>query len=288
MDKNKKIWFIEQYAQKAWTVSLALAQEAARAGQYGRGYAVVAHEARVLADKMYAYVAEARFGNDDDNMFRGIIDLATMFKFASVNAALEILHMADISMDFNIPKSMSVFAEELRRLAISLNELTDDNLRKRPLTIPELASPSEAAGADNFFLYSICGHTLIENPKKILEIHLYPRKSLTEKMTYSIRGEEIPILDCCRLLKLPYTKADEQAIMIIDLNNKEMIGPNHIYAVPIDDMDVNSIFYSKLGRSVLPKKEHAFADYSRECWDAAGGDQLIFVDWKKIIEYSGS
>jgi hypothetical protein len=282
MDNEKKIWLIEQYAQKAWTVSLALLQEAARAGGHGKGYAVVAHEARILADKMYSYVAELRFENNNEDMFKSVIDCATMFKFVSVNAALEILHMVDISMDFNIPKSMSVFAEELRRIAIALTELADRNLRKKPLTILELSSPLDVAGMDSFFLYSICGHPLIENPKRIMEVVLYPRKSITDGKTFTtIRGEDIPILDCHQLLELQYTGTDEQTIIIV---NPEGNKSENMYAVPIDDLDVNAIFYSRLGRSVSPNKGHAFSNCSRECWDVVGGDQVVFVDWQALVK----
>jgi hypothetical protein len=117
MENEKKVWLIEQYAQKAWTVSLTLSQEAARAGAHGKGYAVVAHEARILADKLYEYVENIRFGGGDEAMFKGIKDFAVMFKLLSVNALIEILHKVDVSMEFNIPKSMAVFAEELRRIA---------------------------------------------------------------------------------------------------------------------------------------------------------------------------
>ena len=284
MSNEKKIWLIEQYAQKAWTVSLVLSQEAARAGEYGKGYAVVAHEARMLADKMHSYASELRFENANDDMFKNIVNCATMFKFLSVNAAIEILHMVDISMDFNIPKSMSVFAEELRRIAISLGELADENLRKKPLTIPELASHTDTAGTGRFFLYSICGHPLIENADKIIEVVLYPRKAIAEDKTFSIRGEQLPILDCRKLLDIIVSDADEQTVIVINPEGKKSGKNKGLHAVPIDDLDVNAIFYSRLGLPVLPSKKHAFAEYARECWDVVGGDQVVFVDWRKLIE----
>jgi len=283
VENENKIWLIEQYAQKAWTVSLALSQEAARAGRHGKGYAVVAHEARILTDKLYEYVEKIRFGSNDETTFKGIIDFAMMFKYLSVNAAIEILHMVDVSMDFNIPKSMSVFAEELRRLAIKLNELTNENSRKKPLAMPEPASLSEAAGTDSFFLYSICGHPLIENPKKILEIHMVFRRPINEgAMTINLRGEAIPILNCHQLLGLPQEDSDMQTFIIIAPEGKEKI-----YAVPIDDLDVNAIFYSRVGRAVSPKENHAFANYARKCWDVIGGGQVVFVDWQGLRGHEG-
>jgi hypothetical protein len=285
MERDKKIWLIEQYAQKAWMVSLTLSQEAARAGQNGKGYAVVAHEARMLADRMYEYVAEVRFGSGSENTFKGIIKFAVMLKYLSVNAALEIMHMVDISMDFNIPKSMAVFAEELRRIAVALNELADNDLRKKPFVIPEFASPSEVAGTSSYFLYSIAGHPLIENTKNVIEIHTAFPGAITEGKPHPIRGKDIPIIDCYRLLDLPYTGSeDSQTLMIVSPHGRKIGHADEIYAVPIDDLDVNAIFYSRAGRAVPPNDNHAFAGYSRECWDVIGGDQVVFVDWEKLVQ----
>lgn len=57
-----------------------------------------------------------------------------------------------------------------------------------------------------------------------------------------------------------------------------------LYAVPIDDIDVNAIFYSRSGKAIPLKNKHVFTGYSRECWDVVGGDQAVFVDWKRFIE----
>ena len=285
MSKEKKIWLIEQYAQQAWSVSMVLAQEAARAGDHGKGYAVVAHEARSLANKMYSYVAELRFENPGEDMFKKIADSATMFRFLAVNAALEILNTKDVSMDFNIPKSMSVFAEELRRIATSLNELADVSLRTKPMIIPELASPSEAAGMDAYFLYSIEGYPLIENPSRIKEVVLYPHNTVTHKKMFSIRGRDIPIIDCRKLMNLRSTvEPDGQTIIIVYPEGKKSGKTNELYAVPIDDLDINAVFYSRMGRSALPNKKHAFAEYARETWDVVGDDQVMFVDWQKLVK----
>jgi hypothetical protein len=49
-------------------------------------------------------------------------------------------------------------------------------------------------------------------------------------------------------------------------------------------LDINEpFFYTRLGTAVAPKKEHAFADYTRECWDIADGGQLVFADWNKLV-----
>jgi hypothetical protein len=284
MENEKKIWRIEQYAHKAWTVSLALAQEAARAGQYGKGYAVVAQEARIFADKLFEYTAKAKFDGADETMFKGIVDFAIEMKFLSVNAALEIHRMVEISMDFNIPKSMAVFADELRRIAVGLNELADKSMWQRPFTMPELASPSRSAARDFFFFYSICGYSLIENLKNIQEL-CYSRKTDIEGKIFSLRGIKMPVINCYRFFNLPYKRFDENwlTLMVINPKGQNYEGPDEIYAVPIDDLDINAIVYTRIGCAVPPKRGHAFADHARECWDLIGGDQAVLADWKKFI-----
>jgi len=282
---EKKIWLIEQFAHKIWTVSLSLAQEATRAGQHGKGYAVVAHEARILADKLFEYTAEVKFEGADDAMLKGIVDFVVELKFLSVNAAIEIQRVADISMDFNIPKSMAVFAEELRRIASGLNELIGKSVWQKSFTMPELASPSGSDARDCFFFYSISSYPLIENMKNIEEL-CYPRKADIEENTLFLRGLKIPIINCFRYFNLPCTSfdADRQTVVIISPEGKIYGGVNEIYAVPIDDLDINAIFYSRIGCAVPPKKGQVFSDFARECWDVSGGDQVIFADWKKLIK----
>lgn len=280
MENEKKIWFIEQYAHKTWTISLSLMQEAARAGDYGRGYAVVAHESQILAEKLFEYAEKVRFGGDE-GMFKGIVDFAIQMKFLSVNAMLETLRMVPLSMEYNIPKTMSVYVYELSKIALALNGLADRRIWQNPVAIPEIATPSGSQKYENFFFYSIGGHPMIEYDDNIQEV-CYVRKSDTEGADLALRGNKVPLINCYRRFGLEYTSYDPdmQTIMVIcpDSNNR----PDERYAVPIDDLGINVIFHSRAGCAVPAKIEHVFADYARECWDAAGGGQFVFADWKKL------
>ena len=74
--------------------------------------------------------------------------------------------------------------------------------------------------------------------------------------------------------------------MIVNSNHAkhcQYLEYGEIHAVLIDDLDVNTIFHSKIGYAVPPKKDHVFSEYSRECWDAVGNDQFVFPDWQKLI-----
>jgi chemotaxis signal transduction protein len=110
----------------------------------------------------------------------------------------------------------------------------------------------------------------------------YPRRTDIEDKTYFLRGSKLSIINCYQRFDLPYSgyDPDRQTVMIICPD-----GNPHgdRYAVPIDELDIGAIFYSRNGTAVTPQQGHAFAEYSRECWDAVGDVQLMFVDWKKLI-----
>ena len=287
MTREKKIWLCEQYAQKAWALSLNLAQEAAGAGNYGKGYAIVASEARKLADNLFGYSAKARFDNDNNDDFGKIADFALMTVFLSVNAMIEMLHVCETDDRIN-NKSFAVCVEDLRRLALELNELGGKKLWQRPFVIPEITTPVKSTRkTDFFFRFSIGEITLVENALNVKEIMYCVKPDTTGKM-FNLRGHEIPVIDCAKRLNLQYSclNPERQTVMIINTNyaqHCEYSEYGEIHAVPVDDLDVNTLFHSKIGYSVPPKKGHAFSEYSRECWDAAGNDQLIFPDWKKLM-----
>ena len=225
MKSEKKIWLIEQFAHKIWTVSLSLAQEAARTGQHGKGYVVVAQEASMIADKLFEYTAELKFEGTDDAMLKGIVDFAVELKFLSVNAAIEIQRVADISMDFNIPKSMAILTEELRKIASGLNELIGKSVWQTSFTMPELLSPSWSEVRDCFFIYSISSYPLIENMKNVIEVCYLRKADINENILF-LRGHKIPIINCFRHFNLPCKSfnADRQTVVMISPEEKTMIA----------------------------------------------------------------
>jgi hypothetical protein len=280
MINEKKIWLCEQYAQKAWGTSQRFAQEAANAGIFGKGYAVVAEETRTLADKLFDYAAKARFeGNDSE--FKGVVDFSVMMGYLATNASIEILNVERTGGRI---EAMLVLAEDIRNISLglrSLNEKMADVTSPSyvsPFVMPEITSQIKSSRkTDWFFRFSVNGVTLVENTANIWEICFNVRKKDVGGGTLSLRGHKIPIIDCGQIL------TELQTVMMVCPDGNRYMGSNEKYAVPIDELDINTIFLSRIGCNAPPKAEHPFAEYARECWDVLGGDQLIFLDWQKLI-----
>ena len=98
----------------------------------------------------------------------------------------------------------------------------------------------------------------------------------------------MPIINCCQKFGLSFTSLDveRQTVIIINPDYEKKSRYRYMegtYAVLADDLDINTIFHSRIAYAVPPKKNSVFAEYSRECWDVIGDDQLMFVDWQKLI-----
>ena len=290
MEKQKKIWLCEQYSQRLYTICMGMMQEAARAGEHGKGYAVAALETRNLVDRVMKYVELLRFESDDDDKFKGIIDCAIHLNLLANNTAIQAQNMVKVSMDFNIPKSMAVFADELRKLTSAFNELSGNAIWDKPFVVPEVAQPVTKSAEtpysqwETIFTFSIGGAPLCEDLTVIREIIYVPTRDL-KSGAYSVRGEAIPILDCYKTANLPTFKGNfptpsgvYQPVVII------AIEKNKTFALPIDDLDFCSLFHTVKGIEVSVDTSHPFATYTRFAWDAVGGGQLVFVDWDKLIQ----
>ncbi|MCL2603376.1 MAG: hypothetical protein FWD90_02735 [Defluviitaleaceae bacterium] len=273
MENEKKIWLIERCVQKIWTVSLTLRQEAARAGEDGRDYAFVANEVRLLADKMHEYAGRLKFGGVDEDGFKELADYSLMLKFLHVNAYLTTIQGVTRSMEFNLPKVMAVYSDDLRTIAYEIEDLVDTCLKQKPFVVPELAEPLEKGGWADYLLYTVGGHHLIVNAYDITEVFYRSQKDINET-TLSVRGKDIPIINGYEKLNLPRPDDDFQPVLIF--------GRKKRFAVPIDDLNIGMIFYTRSGFSVKAKPEHAFQGFAKDCWDLTGGEQVIFADWKRL------
>ena len=110
MTNEHKIWLCERYANDAWNLSLNLAQEAARSGHFGKGYAIIAEETRVLATKLYDYVEGIKFNGQSDETNVGIKNFAFMLNYLSFNATLEVMRVYPMNSS-NTNKTMAFFMD---------------------------------------------------------------------------------------------------------------------------------------------------------------------------------
>ena len=282
MDNKKRFAMLEQCAYQLNTLAICLTVEAARKGGVsGRGLAIIAEETRHLTQKLA--LTSADFNNKElndkqyDMLFKATSDIAFQTGLLVINFWLELVRAYDGAEERSYVRVMSVYIEEIRALAAQILNISGKKSSPQSFVIRETASPLKSTEKPDFFLqYSISGVSFIENMSYIKEIN-YPDKNAFANGIYNLRGLEMPVINCYKKLNLTETDSERQMMMIICLND------NNTYAVAIDDLDISAPFQSKIGYNVPPAANHAFADYTRECWDAVGGDQFIFIDWEKFI-----
>jgi chemotaxis signal transduction protein len=196
----------------------------------------------------------------------------------------EIYHASKFHMEYNIPKSMAVYIDEMRRTAEELTELTRKSPAEGQYIVPEISTPAAYRATAAYIKFSVGGHVLIENLDNICEVFWRSHADI-DTGTVNFRGNILPVINCNRRFNLKSTGYDEsgQEILIISrgLEYAQPYGKD-AFALPIDDLDIKAVFYSQAGISVPPRKEHAFADYALECWDTVDGGQLIIADWDRI------
>ena len=174
-------------------------------------------------------------------------------------------------------------------MALALNDLADKpvSVWQKPFVLPEIISPIKSSRKiDFFFRFSIGGVPFVENALNVIEVCCPPKADTTGKI-FSLRGMEIPMVDCFQRFNLSCSSLDpaRQTVIIIHPDYGGYYGHRDgECAVMVDDLDVNTIFQSRIAYSVPPKTSGVFTDFTRECWDVVGGDQLIFMDWEKLIQ----
>jgi len=289
MTTEKKLYLCEQYAHKLWALGMGLGQEAARAGSFGRGYAVVAHETRILADNLFEYVTKARFEGENPELFNEVTGLALEMFYLSINTELEVTHVCDTGNEMATNKAVVVSAGMLRSIAIALIELGDSSfLQGKSSVLAEITAPlTSTHKSDNYLRFSIGGVPFVECISNVIEIISY-RGFCTDGGDFiAPRGMKLPVLNCYKKFGLTRkaSETDFQPTIIVHPDFSKFIEGNYdnMYAVMVDEMDDGAIISSQIGTPVTAQGGHALMKFTRECWDAVGGGQFQFLDWGRLI-----
>ena len=272
MTNEKKTYLCEHYAQRLYTIAAGAAQEAAGAGKLGGGLAVVAHEALRAADRMLEYVLSIRFEGGDTQAFESIAHYAEELFYLSINAELEMLRVCEAG-----GKDIAVFVSELKRIAAALREVITPEPRAGDFVLLEAASSIQSSNMrDSFFRFAIGGAALIENAANVMEVFRRNSEEL-QGDTVAIRGNKLPVCNLYKRLGLTPAGGDARPVMVV----RGKAG--QVFAVAVDDFDDVVVFRSGIGAAARPAADHLFGDCARECWDAVGGGQLVFLDWEKLF-----
>ncbi|MDR0937711.1 MAG: hypothetical protein LBM98_13645 [Oscillospiraceae bacterium] len=251
MDKR----LIERYAHKLWALAANLSTEAARAGANGKGYAVINWELRKLANALFdADEAQA-------------IEIAREMRLLSLNGVLEMMRVEEKAPGTN--KAIAVCVTDIIEL---MNEFigASTGVSIQPSLLPAPSEPIQSINVVSKLVpFSVGGVPLIESAEFVREVFQVSAKSLAEG-SVTLRGAKYP------LVKLADINCGERVTVLLIQRGKQPV------AVPIDDSDLYVVNLAPIGKAVPPAPAHKFAEYARECWNAEGGGQFVFVDWDKF------
>ncbi|MCL2856093.1 MAG: chemotaxis protein CheW [Defluviitaleaceae bacterium] len=276
MINEKRIYLCEQQANRLWSAVMGLGQEAARAGDFGKGYAVVAHEARFVAEKLLDCIAKARFDGADEELFAAIEGFALELGYLAVNGELEILRIVNTDNTMSNNKAMMVVVNELQEIAFALADIAGKEIWQKHSVMAEVANPIKSIRARaEAVRFTLSGIAVAEDCRNVQEV-LYSPKMDTSGKNLTLRGQQLPIINLYKQFNLTPPADNQNAVAIIKYSGKT-------FAVPMDRLDINPIFFSLIGQNTTPDANNPFANHTRECWDAVGGGQLIFIDWGKML-----
>ncbi|MCL1843180.1 MAG: hypothetical protein FWF79_05155 [Defluviitaleaceae bacterium] len=268
---NKTLWKLQTTGERLWLMSNMIAQQAAVLGSDGRGIAVVADEARKMANKYQKIVERSLFEGEEINP--DIIRKAAFhLNLLALNSAIECENIGLRS------KPAAVCVEDIRNLAYDISVLFDEDKTEEsgyhgstPITKDRIKSVNESKG---FLLLNIAGvyvTELITNVKEICwgEEHL--------DTCYNLRGREIPLIDAYKMLGIPCGKRTTYTYVIL---NTPWATQNKLYAVAAE---VICIFYSTIGTAKVAPDNTPLAEYIREYWESENDMPFLFMDWPKMI-----
>ena len=284
MNTEQKLIAFETISWQMNMFAIHLTLDAAeKGGEAGKRMGIIAEEYRNLAEHFARYVNQARSDERKGEYFRGIVDIVIQMKILISNAYL-VAYSQNTTWANSPHRRLAVWIEEIKSLCEKVSWLAGENSSSRAYTYPEIIAPIKSVETSEayFFQYYIGGVQLIEHVGIIssLEYHAVDNGAV------NIRGQDIPVIDAYKRLNLADANksTERRAVMTIypNLNYPGLNKKSELYAVLVDDLDIDAA-YLPIGYNAPLEAGHAFEGYTRECWDAVAGGQLVFVDWEKFI-----
>ncbi len=276
---EKRIERFKGYAQMAWSLALQMCTELGHCQLIAKSLMPVADEMKVFANRLDAVCEDLDSPEMAADFFDKVLDdVVLQATLLTMNFVSEMIK-ADHYTNTAATKSLAVIAEEYRELTEKFKRLSG-NSGNKDIAIPEAKNSITSTETTDFFMmFSIGGVAFVESLWYMREMVYYP----IADTFITIRGEEIPVIDCSKITSLKGTEATDghQAYLIVytQWSNK----PTR-YAVPIDEVGTNALFRTKIGIKAEPKQPVLDARYIREYWESTDGNGLVFIDWNKLAE----
>jgi len=266
---NKELWKLQTTGERLWLMSNMIAQQAAVLGSDGRGIAVVADEARKMANKYQKIVERSLFEGEEINP--DIVRKAAFhLNLLALNSAIECENIGLRS------KPAAVCVEDIRNLAYDISVLFDGDRTEgygyqcnTPIPKEHIKSVNESRG---FLLLNIAGVYVTELITNVREV-CWDGEHIDA--CYNLRGREISLVDGYKLLGKPRGKRTTYIIL-----NTPWATQNKLYAVAAE---VACIFYSTIGTVGAVPDNAPLAEYIREYWESENDMPFLFMDWPKMI-----
>lgn len=284
MFEINKPYRYQVYAERVWTLSTDLMLEAARLGRDGKGYAVVAHEARMFAEYL-ASLAEkaAQAGSGDVEI---LTHMARNCGLLSMNLNLETIHVYETDAAcVSVSKAGAVLAEEIRILAADLTALLTGTRPDEPEFL-EVSNPlTSVMASNNFFRFSIGGRNFVENIAFIKEF--CSDVPLDENGTaLRLRGMTLPVVDARTQLGIAGydSPSSERAYFVAETR---YCAESRLFAARVDALGYGHyavINQTRIGTpEPLSPENAALQGYIRDCWNTTDGQQMLFIDWNMLL-----
>lgn len=166
---SSTIGLVEDIAEQTNLLALNAAVEAARAGEHGKGFAVVASEIRKLADESKQATAKIISLVNDIQQTANSTVLATEEGTKEIESGLELAHLISENIE-QLISSMNEISDSMKEVMSSSDKISVDsnNAEQRVDEFSQLVEDSKKIIKDNDFIFAKIENTTTEFKDSIL------------------------------------------------------------------------------------------------------------------------